>query len=145
MERHAKTSDGSGVASRLMTVIEEAGVPAGGSEEGNDAAVAPADEMGGAGDHLLKDADRLPRHVAVMEFAVGVGGISVAATVKGDDTEVFCATCSNSVKKGIAGAKAAVQEEKWSATAAAVIYPCRVSINLHAGGHAFSHSGSTYC
>jgi hypothetical protein len=33
-----------------------------------------------------------------MEVTAGVGGVSVAAAVKGDNTVVFRKSCSNSVK-----------------------------------------------
>ena len=51
----------------------------------HDAAVAPPDEVRRAADDRLEHADRLGRHVGVVERGVGVGRAAVAATVERHD------------------------------------------------------------
>ena len=62
--------------------------PPQGDQQGDDPAVAPADEVGAAAHDLLEHADRLGRHVVVVERCVGVGGAAVAAPVEGDQPMV---------------------------------------------------------
>ena len=51
-------------------------------EQGDDAAVAPADEVGRTADDLLEHADRLARHVVVVERRVRVAGATMAAAIE---------------------------------------------------------------
>src|SRR5688572_21682370 len=104
------------------------------NEESDDPAVAPSDDVSASTDDLLEHADRLGRHVVVVERLVGVGGATMAATVEGHDAVVL----SESVREGferVAVRQAGMHHQDRLIARSALVNPRRMAVDLDSFAH----------
>ena len=82
-----------------------------GYEEGHDPAIAPTDQVGRAAHDRLEHANRLGRHVVVMERYIGIARSSVSTTIECNNPMLLAKRSTDRVQQLIAIREATVQRK----------------------------------
>ena len=109
--------------------------PAQRHQQGDDAAVAPADQVGRTADDRLEDTDGLGGHVVVVERIGRVRGPPMAAAVEGHDPPRGGERVTHAVEQQGAVGEPTVQEEHGLLPAAPLLHPGRVPVDVHVDAH----------
>ncbi len=114
-------------------------------QEGDDAAVTPAHQVGGAAHDRFEDRDSLGRHVVVVEGrCVGVLGPAVAGPVEGHDPVALRQRRTDGAEQILGVRQATVQQQHRFGAAALVDDPGRMAPDVEIFAHRRSVSGTAY-